>query len=259
MAFLPRLRFGKDRETEDLERRVSAMQSALRQCADVAARWTNFRREVTAVIAVLMLALGFTLGVYREPIKQSFVGLAQAIGLASLPPNTDAAYAAYQNSDYAKVLRLARPLAVEGDARAQSMLGLVYYRGRGVQQDHSEAMKWFRSAADKGDVAAHFYLGLMFAEGQGVPQDYTEAVKWFRLAADRGDAQYNLGLFHAKGETGEPDNVSAYMWFNLAAASFPASDTRRGAAVNSRDLVANKMTPDEIAEAQKRAREWKPK
>jgi hypothetical protein len=50
------------------------------------------------------------------------------------------------------------------------------------------------------------------------------------------------------------------MWFNLAAASFPASDvSNRNLAGKNRDLVARKMTPDQIAEAQKLAREWKPK
>jgi hypothetical protein len=66
---------------------------------------------------------------------------------------------------------------------------------------------------------------------------------------------------YARGEGGTPqDNVSAHMWFNLAAARFPASDTRnRDVAVRSRDVVAGKMTAEQIAEAQRRAREWKPK
>ena len=261
MSLLPRLRFGRDRETEALAQRVSTLQTALNQCAEVAGRWTEFRREVTAGIALLMLALGFTLGVYRDPIKDAATGLAQAIGLATPVANADAAYAAYQNGDYATVLKLATPLAVEGDARAQSVLGLLHYRGRGVPQDYNEAAQWFRRAADQGDAAAQFYLGVMFSEGQGVPKDYAEAAKWYRLAADRGDAQaqYNLGLSYAKGEAGEPDNVSAYMWFNLAAANFPPSDPRRNTAVTSRDLAANKMTQDQIAEAQKRAREWRAK
>lgn len=260
MSILPRFGFGKDREAEVLQQRVSRLQTALSQCADVAGRWTEFRRSVTAAIAVLMLALGFTLGVYREPMQQAATRLAQTLGLAREAPNADAAYAAYQEGNYETALRLARPLAAEGDARAQSMLGLLHYRGRGVPLDHSEAVKWFRRAADQDDNAARFYLGVMFSEGQGVPQDYAEAAKWYRLAADRGDAQaqYNLGLSYAKGEAGELDNVSAHMWFNLAAAHFPPSDAAsRSAAVNNRDLVAKKMTPDQIAEAQKRAREWK--
>ena len=260
MSFLPRFQFGRDRETEILEQRVSALQTALRQCAEVAGRWTEFRRSVTAAIAILMLAVGFALGVYREPITLSLAGLAQAVGLANPAPNADAAYAAYQHGDYATVLRLAGPLAANGDARAQSMLGLVYYRGRGVPQDLNEAVEWFRRAADQRDAAAQFYLGVMYSEGQGVPQDYAEAVKWYRLAADQGDAQaqYNLGLVYANGEAGQSDSISAYVWFNLATARLAASDPRRRVAVSSRDAVASKMTPDQITEAQKRSREWKP-
>jgi TPR repeat protein len=260
MSFLPRFGFGRDRETEALEQRVSVLQTALRQCAEVAGRWSEFRRSVTAAIAVIMLAVGFALGVYREPITQSLAGLAQSVGLASPAPNADAAYTAFQDGDYSAALRLADPLAARGDARAQSVLGLIYYRGRGVPVDLNEAVKWFRRAADQRDAAAQFYLGVIYSEGHGVPQDYAEAAKWYRLAANQGDAlaQYNLGLAYARGEVGEPDNVSAYVWFNLAAARIPASDARRGEAVSSRDAVASKMTPDQITEAQKRAREWKP-
>ena len=148
-----------------------------------------------------MLAVGFALGVYREPITQFLDGLTQAIGLASPTPSEDAAYAAYQNGDYAAALRLVGPLAARGEARAQSLLGLFYYRGRGVPVDLNEAVKWFRRAADQRDATAQFYLGVMYSEGQGVPQNYAEAAKWYRLAADRGDAQaqYNLEL---KGEAG---------------------------------------------------------
>jgi TPR repeat protein len=131
-----------------------------------------------------------------------------------------------------------------------------------LPQDYNEALMWFRQAAEQDVAGAQFHLGVMFYEGRGVPQDTAEAEKWFHRAADLGDAQsqYNLGLLYAKGETGEPDNVSAHMWFNLAAARFPPSNTGdRSASVNYRDLVAKKMTPDQIAEAQKRAREWKPR
>ena len=257
MSFL----FGRSQKTEELERRVSRLQAALRQCSESVGRWTSFRREVTGAIAILMLALGFTLGVYREPIQQSVIGLARTLGFARTA-NSDAIYAAYQAGRYPTALRLARPLAAESDARAQSMLGLLYYHGQGVPRDPSEALRWFRAAADQDDPTALFYLGLMFAEGQGVPQDKAEAAKWFHRAADLGEAQaqYSLGLFYAEGVAGVPDNVSAHMWFNLAAAHFPASATgEHDAAVNYRDLVEKRMTREQIAEAQKLAREWKPK
>jgi TPR repeat protein len=258
MSFLSRFGFGRSREIEELKWRVSRLQAALSQCSEVAR--TGFRREVTWAIALGMLALGFTLGVYREPIQQAAIGLAQTLGFAR--GTADAAYAAYQEGRYQTALHLARPLAAEDDARAQSMLGLLYYHGQGVSQDHNEALRWFRQAADQGDATAQFYLGLMFFEGQGVPQDRAEAMNWFRRAADRGDAQaqYNLGVFYAKGEAGEPDNVKAHVWFNLAAAHFSPADTSdRNTAAKDRDRVAAKMTPPQIAEAQRLAREWSPK
>jgi hypothetical protein len=58
----------------------------------------------------------------------------------------------------------------------------------------------------------------------------------------------------------EQDYVQAYKWFDLAATKFSAGEAEmRAAAVRSRDYVAARMTPAQIAEAQKLAREWKPK
>jgi TPR repeat protein len=48
------------------------------------------------------------------------------------------------------------------------------------------------------------------------------------------------------------DYVLAYMWYNLAAAQ------GAGVAAKDRDRVAARMTPEQIAEAQRLAREWKP-
>jgi TPR repeat protein len=102
----------------------------------------------------------------------------------------------------------------------------------------------------------------MYSEGQGVPQDFAEAGNWYRLSAEHGyaQAQYNLGLWYARAEGGSQDDVRAHMWFNLAAARFPPSDIlSRSAAIKSRDTVASRMTTEQIAEAQRLAREWQPK
>ena len=92
----------------------------------------------------------------------------------------------------------------------------------------------------------------MYDNGQGVVQDYAEAVKWYRLAAEQGyaQAQNNLGLMYRKGQGVVQDFVYAHMWMNIAAAS---GNSR--AALN-RDSNATQMTPAQIAEAQKLAREW---
>jgi TPR repeat protein len=126
-------------------------------------------------------------------------------------------------------------------------------------RDYAEAAKWFRLAADQVD--AQFYLGVMYSEGLGVPEDYAEGAKWYQLAANQGDpqAQYNLGVFYSKAQLGgRPDYLSSYMWFNIAAAHFKPSDPRRNTAINSRELVAQFLTAEQLAQAQRRAREWTP-
>ena len=82
-------------------------------------------------------------------------------------------------------------------------------------------------------------------------QDYAEAVKWYRLAAAQGfaPAQANLGVMYAKGQGVPMDDVRAHMWFNLAAVKGDTS------AAKNRDIAASKMTPQQMAEAQKLARE----
>ena len=85
-------------------------------------------------------------------------------------------------------------------------------------------------------------------------RDYATAVRLNRPLAEQGDAnaQYNLGTFYDNGLGVPLDKVRAYMWFSLSAAQ-----GRDGAAA-FRDLIARRMTPAQIEEAQKLAREWKP-
>jgi TPR repeat protein len=253
---------GRDREEQAaLKARLTSLQTALARCEEVAGSWTGMRRSLIAVMALLFLALGFTLGSYREQIRQGTIDMAAAIGLTRPSSSVEAAEAAFEKGDYQKALQLARPLAEQGDPRAQFLLGRIFLRGRGVPTDENEAVKWLRRAADQGHAGAQFSLGNLYAEGKGVPQDNVEAAKWYRAAADRGDpqAQYNLGLAYAKGEGVEQDNVKAHMWFNIAASRFPSDSANRNLAISNREAIAQKLTPEELAEAQRLAREWTPK
>ena len=92
----------------------------------------------------------------------------------------------------------------------------------------------------------------MYRDGDGVPEDDAEAVRLFRLAAEQGFAlaQFNLGVMYANGEGVPEDDVLAYMWFNVAAAQ-----GYEGAQGN-KDLLAERMTREQIAEAQRLSREW---
>jgi TPR repeat protein len=261
MSLLPRFALMRNRTNEAaLEKRVTALQSALAQCKGIARSWQGVHYKSMAVVGVICLALGFTAGVYREPLLQPAVAVGRSVGLVSVAPSVEAAQAAYQKNNYAAALSMVRPLADAGDARAQALLGQMYYRGRGVPQDDRDAAVWFRHAADQNDATAQFYLGGMYAEGRGVPQDFAESAKWYERAAEQGDgqAQYNLGLAYARGEGVAPDSVKAHMWFNLSASRL--NDPRgRTAAIKNRDQVAGEMTADQISEAQKLAKDWKPK
>lgn len=99
----------------------------------------------------------------------------------------EAATAAINRGDYATALKMLRPLAEQGDATAQNMLGVIYDDGKGVAQDYAEGVKWFRKAAKQGEPTAQFMVGLRYAEGRGITQDYAEAAKWLRLAAAHGE------------------------------------------------------------------------
>jgi hypothetical protein len=156
--------------------------------------------------------------------------------------------AAYKRGDYATALKEWQPLAEAGNADAQYNLGLMYYNGRGVPQDHREAVKWYRLAAEQGYALAQYNLGVMYVNGRGVPQDDKESVKWFRLAAEQGYAlaQNNLGVMYVNGRGVPQDKVLAYALFNLAAASDPSYNK----AISNRNAIAKEMTPREIEAGQ---------
>ena len=87
-----------------------------------------------------------------------------------------------------------------------------------ARSDYATALRIFRPLANQGNAIGQYILGFMYSNGQGVSQDYIEAHAWFALAAAQGDKD----------------------------------------AVKNRDALAKRMTPAQIAEAQKLAREWHP-
>jgi uncharacterized protein len=97
----------------------------------------------------------------------------------------------------------------------------------------------------------------MFMSGIVVPHDDDQAAMWFRKAAEQGDAvaQHDLGAAYEYGRGVPKDFVLAYMWESLASTSeFNVALPARSA----RDGLAKQMTPDQIADAQRMAREWRP-
>jgi ATP-dependent protease ClpP protease subunit len=153
-----------------------------------------------------------------------FTRLAAFALIASLSmPSTAApsgeAEAAFKDGDYATALRLARELAPQGDALAQSLLGLMYRDGRGVPQDYQQAAEWLRKAADQGRANAQSNLGNLYETGRGVTKDMTEAVNWYRKAAEQGNTpgQSNLGHMYESGRGVTKDAAEAANWYRKAA------------------------------------------
>jgi uncharacterized protein len=182
--------------------------------------------------------------------------------------------------------------AKNGDARSQCVLGFRYFNGIGIVKDNVEAAKWFRKSAEQGDVDAQGLLGLCYEQGKGVSTNIMEAIKWDRLAAEQGSAadQNSLGFiyssgreiaqdyveaakwFHRAAEQGNfigqhqfanccyfgrgvpVDYVEAYKWYNLAAAQGVDDEANQ-----NREIISRKMTPEQIAEAQRRSAEFVPK
>jgi TPR repeat protein len=133
------------------------------------------------------------------------------------------------SQDPAEAMHWFRLAADQGNAVAQTNLGVMYYHGHGVSQNLGEAVHWFRLAADQGNAVAQTNLGVMYQAGQGVSQDLGEAVQWYRLAAEQGygTAQFYLALMYEHGFGISQNSFEAERWFKLAAAQGNAEAKER--------------------------------
>jgi len=180
--------------------------------------------------------------------------------------------------DLKESLRWFRAAAESGDTFAGYWLGLEYEAGIDVPRDDAEAAKWYLLAARQGNDSAQFSAGEMYAEGRGVRQDFIEAYKWLNLeaAAETPTFDWNGGTNaepidfrplvpppppgfspvtgsnrSGEGRTREPPVAEPWD----GARAFRES---RAAARAKRDEVAQEMTAEQIAEAQRLARDFKP-
>ncbi len=159
------------------------------------------------------------------------------------------------------VIVLVLALALSTPVFAAHLRAALEAYGRG---DYATAIKELRPLAEQGDALAQVTLGGMYQLGEGVRQDYVEATKWYRLAAEQGDGNGQVNLSNMLGSGLTPDYVEAHMWASLAAEDsalegIAVQDFIRDWALSNREAFEGKMTPEQIAEAQRLAREWKPK
>ena len=108
--------------------------------------------------------------------------------------------------------------AQQGDAKAQVFVAYLYETGQGVVQNYAKAAEWYSRAAQQGNAVAQTQLGNMYRLGKGVPQNYILAYMWLDLASRKGSIQ----------------------------------------AIKLKSIVKNKMTNEQVVEARKLIKNWKP-
>jgi TPR repeat protein len=158
----------------------------------------------------------------------------------------DAGQRAYDRGDYAAAFR---EFGRDGSAEAQMMLGMMYFKGQGVEQDKKRAVELLLKAAERGNVTAQLNLGFIYEDGEGVNPDSKAAARWYRRAAAQGDvdaqkalrslleknetheakwvrssaekgdvkAQFNLASMYERGEGVVQDYEEAVIWYRRAA------------------------------------------
>ncbi len=141
------------------------------------------------------------------------------VALPAMAQDFEKGWAAYYRGDYATALKEWQPLAEQGHPGAQHNLGVMYFDGEGVSQSYSVAMKWWHKAAEQGYAKAQFTIGATYALGYGVPRDHVVACSWLIPSAAKDDRN----------------------------------------AIGLRNFLTKRMTPAQIAEAEKLAREWSTK
>ncbi len=154
-------------------------------------------------------------------MRLRLIAIALFLANAALPAQTDSARKVTPPDLTVRPDSVAavRVLAEQGDAKAQMVLGIVYFEGRAVAKDFAEALSWFRKAAAQGNAFAQYYVGLMYMNGQGVAKDAGEAATWYRTAAEQNvaPAQYNLSVLYGTGQGVRKNAADAAQWCRKAA------------------------------------------
>jgi hypothetical protein len=164
----------------------------------------------------------------------------------------DSGVAAFERGDYPTAHQELRPLAENGDPKAQYYIGLMSYSGKGAVQDNAEAIKWIKPAAEKGIADAQYLYALLLEGAHAGPAGKAEGVKWFTLASDQGhvDAQMKLVDRYLRGDGIRQDLVQAYTWCGVAHIHVPSR-------CNPQESVPTyQMTPDAIDEAKRNVQQW---
>jgi TPR repeat protein len=158
----------------------------------------------------------FVMSVFKLFVTAIATALLAAPSHSAEAPDT--ASAAYQRKDYEKAYQLALPAAEVGDAGAQYLLGVQFWRGRGVARNDATAAQWFTRAAEQNHSDAMTDLALMYQAGEGVEEDPKRAFLLLTKAADIGNlsAQFQVGKAFQHGIGVGKDLIKARYWYERA-------------------------------------------
>jgi uncharacterized protein len=155
------------------------------------------------------------------------IGVAAVSAAQTMEERMKAAAGAYERKDFAAAIAVWKPLAAEGNAEAQTLLGAMYWRGEGVPRDHHEAAKWYLRAAEQGYARAQNDIGFMYGFGENIPPR---------------------------------DDVQAYKWLSLAIERYTDKNKeRRDQAIRDRAALVTRMSKAQIAEAERLVQDWRPR
>ncbi len=129
------------------------------------------------------------------------------------------------------------------------------------RKDMAAAARLWKVWADRGNAEARTLLGAMYWSGEGVKRDQKEAARLYLLAANQGYARAQNDIGFMLGFEGPPphDDVEAYKWLTLATERYTAKNQDRlDQAIKDKATLAARMTPAQVAEAERRAKAWKP-
>jgi TPR repeat protein len=133
--------------------------------------------------------------------------------------------------------------ADRGEPQAQFNVGVMFFKGIGVERDYEEAHRWFLKSAKQGASNSQGFLGILYEQGLGVSRDLEESLRWYTLAVRQGnlEAQYNLGRMYYNGIGVEKNFKEAFIWYRKVA------ECNHAAALNQLGVMFEKgegVSPD---------------
>ncbi len=159
----------------------------------------------------------------------------------------------FERGEFSKAVDELLPDARKGDPRAQYIIGIILLNDIVAPPSVDRgAVYWITLAGEQNYVQAQTELARMYRTGDHVEQDFSKMVQWHLRAAEEGDvgSQLFVADAYAYGQGVEVDLVVAYMWYDIALQYWGPL------AVRARDVIAEKMTVEQIVEAERRADHW---